>query len=1261
MLLSVVSQAYDWNSVTIKGDGFIDGIVYNPAAPNTVYIHTDMGGAYRWDQSLSKWMPMTDWLQYTDSDCNNGAESIAVDPTNANRVYMVAGTYGSAATVLRSTDGGRTWLRTNVSGIAVDGNGWGRGLGERMAVDPNLPSIIFYGARDWNTTQRGLWKSTDYAASWNQVFSFTTYGDVWNWNYSAANGVGLPFVIFDKASGTPGSATPRIYVGVNTAATSNAKLFRTSNGGTTWEAVPNQPSVANFPLCAELSADGSVMYVTYGSQAGPLSSSDTGGVVYKVADPYSASPTWTVITPSIGSGIFAAIAIDPTNSKVIYTSAQNNWPCNIYCSTNGGSSWTALNPNAHRDDSSAPYASSQTIHWLTDLEIDPYDDNVAIFNTGYGLYRTTNLTATTPTWTFFDDGFEQSAALELISPPSGSANLLSAIGDRDGFRHVDFSVSPAAGQFSPSYGSDRDIDFAENNPNIMVRIGDSEYISSQSLYKSRGSFSTNGGATWTNFSYRFQSSSSFSAGNIAISADGTHIVWAVPNFGVYYSTNNGTSWTLGTGTVPPNTAVIVSDRVNANKFYAYSGSTFYISTNGGVTWSTQSTSNVSGSTWIRPLPGYEGNLFISRGSSYGLWRSTDSGATWTRVNSTTVTVANQVGIGMGPTPGSYPSIFIGGTVGGQNGFFRSDDQGATWVQISDLSHQYGAVTVIQGDERVYGRLYVGANGRGILYADIHTPQTYLPDGWNTQDIGSPGSTGSAGSPSDGTWELIGGGAGVSGTADAFRFTYISLTGDSTITAEVMGVPSDSPSNHNAKAGVMIRNGLDPGAANVFLAISSSSANGAFFQYRSATGGSTAISTNPGVWSPYWVRLTRSGDTFTAYYSADGTNWTPVGTAVIAMNATLEFGLAVTTSDNNQLDVSSFQNVSIYTPTHTWDGGSLVNNLWTTKENWVDNIAPDPGDNLIFPAGAAQLINYNDYSSTTVFGTITVSGSGYQFQGNAYQASTVVMLSNANAVVNAIQTITLTIGPGATLTIAPLPGGPTAANDTLTPVADNDLSQPEKDDSIAELTAPVTNESSSTTPATLTPEPVASGADLASPAAVSSQAAPAPASPDDLSNSALAAVATPLEITADAASPLILAKSTPAIRIDADSHRPLPQSPIYLPPDSKLSHNFFQSGLEQSLAPGTGNLAGTMLPDSSPAALPLPASKSQKHSAISDLNSRQALLAALQTVTQNSPWTSAGPEKDLDIAEYLHAGKHSKQSEKAVDEVLAEVDAILSLL
>jgi xyloglucan-specific exo-beta-1,4-glucanase len=63
-------------------------------------------------------------------------------------------------------------------------------------------------------------------------------------------------------------------------------------------------------------------------------------------------------------------------------------------------------------------------------------------------------------------------------------------------------------------------------------------------------------------------------------------------------------------------------------------------------------------------------------------------------------------------------VFAVGIKSGTYGIFRSDDAGASWTRINDDAHQYGMVGTISGDPRIYGRVYVGTEGRGIVCGDI---------------------------------------------------------------------------------------------------------------------------------------------------------------------------------------------------------------------------------------------------------------------------------------------------------------------------------------------------------------------------------------------------------------------------------------------------------------------------------------------------------------------------------------------------------------
>ncbi|GAA3986647.1 cellulose binding domain-containing protein [Streptomyces plumbiresistens] len=728
---TIAADTYTWKNARVDGGGFVPGIVFNRTEKDLAYARTDIGGAYRWQESTKTWTPLLDSVGW-DNWGHTGVASLASDSVDPDKVYAAVGTYTNSwdpgnGAVLRSSDRGASWQKTDLP-FKLGGNMPGRGMGERLAVDPNRNSVLYLGA----PSGKGLWRSTDSGVTWSQVAGFPNVGnyaqDPTDTSGYASDNQGVTWVTFDESTGTSGSATKTIYVGV---ADKDNAVYRSTDAGATWSRLAGQPT-GYLAHKGVLDTENGYLYIAYSDKGGPYDGGK--GRLWRYA---TATGTWTDISPVAEADTyygFSGLTVDRQKPGTVMATAYSSWwpDTQIFRSTDSGGTWTkawdytSYPTRSNRytmDVSSSPWLTwganpsppeqAPKLGWMTEsLEIDPFDSDRMMYGTGATVYGTENLTDWDSGSQFtirpMVQGLEETAVLDLASPPSG-APLLSALGDIGGFRHTDLTKVPAMMFTSPNFTSTTSLDFAESNPNTVVRVGNLD--SGPHI-----AFSTDNGANWFAGS---DPSGVSGGGTVAAAADGSGFVWSPAGAGVHYATGFGTSWAASSGI--PAGAIVESDRVDPKTFYGFKSGKFYVSSDGGATFTASSAMGLPAGDSVRfkALPGTKGDVWLAGGASdgaYGLWHSTDGGATFAKLSG--VEQADTIGFGKAATGASYQTLFTSAKIGGVRGIFRSTDKGATWTRVNDDAHQWGWTgETITGDPRVYGRVYVATNGRGVIYGD----------------------------------------------------------------------------------------------------------------------------------------------------------------------------------------------------------------------------------------------------------------------------------------------------------------------------------------------------------------------------------------------------------------------------------------------------------------------------------------------------------------------------------------------------------------
>ncbi|GAA1822194.1 carbohydrate-binding protein [Agromyces salentinus] len=749
---ATVAAGYEWSNAAISGGGYVPGIVYNPTEEGLVYARTDIGGAYRLDRDTERWVPLLDHVGWDDWN-RLGVLSLATDPVDTARVYAAVGMYTNdwdpnAGAILRSSDHGETWQAAELP-FKVGGNMPGRGIGERLQVDPNDNDVLYFGAEQG----QGLWRSTDAGATFEQVGSFPNVGDYApdpaSENSYLTSELGVLWSAFDTASSPSGSATSTIFTAV---ADKDHILYRSDDAGATWSEVEGAPT-GFIPQRGVIDEEARVLYITTTDTSGPYDGSDGEVWRYGLDD-----GKWTEITPMqrpVGGDFgFGGLTVDRNDPDTIMVATQIQWwpDILIFRSTDRGETWSPIWDYAYGGDGAASVErryeqSIDDVPWLafgkepgepvpwseptpklgwmvSSLEIDPHNSDELMYGTGATIYRANDLTE----WDRPDgrihlapaaDGIEETAIQDLVAP-LGDVDLVSAMLDLGGFVHEDIGRVTNTFQ-EPYFGGATAVDAAGLAEGAIARAG------TDGAGAHRAAFSGDGGATWASSPVV---DGATGGGTVAVTAEGGGAVWAPADATPQVTADGGASWSPVSGL--PDGARVEADRVDADAVYGFAGGTFYRSVDGGSSFTAldSATLPVEGNVRFAAMPGRIGEVWLAGGDAdgaYGLWRSVDGGGEWERVSG--FDQADTVGFGMAAPGSTHPTIFTAARRDGVRGVFRSTDGGASWTRINDDDHQWGWIGAdIEGDPDVFGRVYVATNGRGIVVGDDASPSE--PAAWS---------------------------------------------------------------------------------------------------------------------------------------------------------------------------------------------------------------------------------------------------------------------------------------------------------------------------------------------------------------------------------------------------------------------------------------------------------------------------------------------------------------------------------------------------
>lgn len=792
---------YQYRNLPIPGGGYVTGFVYSQRERDVLYARTDIGGTYRFDAGKQCWISLIPHVTMEDLS-ETFPIALAIDEEKPGSLFIACGVNAPASGVLAvSEDYGESFVYEKLP-VMIHGNLNGRGTGERLCVNGDT---LYYASQ-----QEGLWKSEDRGKNWEKLTGMSENYLTFVAQVGGCLLVGSAGVTGMAGSGAAGAGSRQANAAFNAAVAAapmrGHSLYISYNGGESFEEMEQPESHVmegcrlNGPVAQRWCMDASYLYVTFAS---------TGRRSYVTENGYSCDSGDTIdghvvrypmlpasggdlrfgpmedITPgsaSVVKGIgqekirrgdlldygFSGISVSrQTPGMIAATTIVKDDGDSVFLSMDYGNTWRQVLYDLSEGEISfrAPYMRSECngghslIHWLSDMKINPFDDNEAWFNSGTGVFRTRNLKAETCRFTDWCDGIEETVHLNVYGMPKGPVQVIDILGDLGGFAFED-PDTPCGNSFADAEGNRYitciNADFSDEDPNLLIVTPRGNWTG-----KTLGGLilSRDQGRTFERLPMPFGLTADLdqalhdierpnvNSGWAAMSPDGMNIVWSVaegielPLRRLIASHDGGKSFSCcqvydKCGRLKEEGKIkVFSDRTVSNLFYGFGGeSEIYVSQDGGQTYREQELPaafpkidfgliDCANKTEIRGETGKSGVFYLAVGKE-GLWKLeylNDNYVTLSRLTAPGITVY-RMGLGLGAPGGDYyrdpKAVYFNGIVEGKYGFYRTLDEGKSFERLNTDRQMFGEINSIDGDCRSFGRFYLATGSNGVKYGEV---------------------------------------------------------------------------------------------------------------------------------------------------------------------------------------------------------------------------------------------------------------------------------------------------------------------------------------------------------------------------------------------------------------------------------------------------------------------------------------------------------------------------------------------------------------